>query len=260
MIEVALPISHLIEADPGLAENLSATADWAEYKFPRRVDLPPGLRRTFHWGKGLIEADFPEAVAGLFDFLAEQEVESFSFDLGPAAERSQFVLPLSATLTEDEIFKRADERLRSIRRRFSGPIAVENFNYYPTGLYEHVCEPGFIGRFLVEFDLGFVLDLAHAAVSAANLGRDLTAYLNEMPLDRVVEVHLSRPYFHPRVAVDAHLRPEAEDFALLDAVLARLPGADRPRLVAVEYFGEAEGVRRAHEQLIARRNGRPGRA
>jgi hypothetical protein len=135
LIEVALPISHLIEADAGLAAELYGLVQWAEYKFPRPMGLPPALRRTFHWGKGLVEADFPEAAAGLFDFLAEQRVESFSFDLGPACERSQFVLPLSETLTEERILHLAEERLRPIRRRFNGPLAVENYNYYPTGLY-----------------------------------------------------------------------------------------------------------------------------
>jgi uncharacterized protein (UPF0276 family) len=257
LIEVALPISHLIEADADLAAEFFVKADWAEYKFPRRVDLPSGLRRTFHWGKGLIEADFPEAVAPLFDFLAEQKVEIFSFDLGPACERAQFVLPLSETLGEENILHRAEERLSFIRRQFSGTVAVENYNYYPTGLYEHICEPEFIGRFLAEFDLGFVLDLAHAAVTAANLGWDPRGYLAELPLDRVVEVHLSRPFFHPAMAVDAHLAPESEDFALLDDLLARLPEGDQPPLVAVEYFGEAEGLRRAYQQLIDRRDGRP---
>jgi uncharacterized protein (UPF0276 family) len=257
MIEIALPISHLIEGDPALAAEFLVTADWAEYKFPRPIHLPPGLRRTFHWGRGLIETDFLEAAASIFDFLPEQRIESFSFDLGPAAERSQFILPLSETLTEDEILRRAEQRLRSVRRRFSGPLAVENYNYYPTGLYEHVCEPKFIGRFLAEFDLKLVLDLAHAAVSAANLGRGLWVYLDAMPLDRVVEVHLSRPYFHPRIAVDAHLAPEVEDFVILDALLDRLPETDDPPLVAVEYFGDVETVRRCFQELVVRRNGRP---
>ncbi|MBU0515273.1 MAG: DUF692 family protein [Proteobacteria bacterium] len=260
MIEVALPLSHLVEADLGLAADLLATADWAEYKFPRPMDLPPGLRRTFHWGKGFVESDFQEAVAAIFDFLSEQRVESFSFDLGPAGERSQFVLPLSETLSEAGIFALAERRLRLVREHFKGRLAVENYNYYPTGLYEHICEPEFIGRFVAEFDLDFVLDLAHAEVSAANLGRELWVYLEEMPLDRVVEVHLSRPYFHPRIAVDAHLAPEAEDFVLLDELLHWLPGRDDPPLVAIEYFGEVEGLRRSFKELIVRRDGPPGAA
>jgi len=252
MVEVALPISHLVEADPVLAADLWATADWAEYKFPRPMALPPGLRRAFHWNRGLIEHDFESAAEELWSFFDQERVESFSFDLGPACEQSQFVLPLSETLTEENILHRADERLRSIRHRFGGEIAVENYNYYPTGLYEHVCAPEFIARFLTEFDLGLVLDLGHALVTATNLGLEVWDYLARLPLERVVEVHLSRPYYHPRLAVDAHLAPGEAEFELLSGVLQRLPRGDDPVLVAIEYFQTAAGIKQAYAELTAR--------
>jgi len=252
MIEVVLPISHLVENDPGLAGDLWATADWAEYKFPRPMALPPGLRRAFHWNRGLIEHDFESATAEVIDFLGRQRIELFSFDLGPACARSQFILPLSETLSEDEIFRTALQRLRFISDNFSGRLAVENYNYYPTGLYEHVCHPEFIARFLTEFDLGLVLDLGHALVTAANLGFEVWDYLARLPLELVVEVHLSRPYFHPRLAVDAHLAPAEAEFELLAGMLQRLPQGEVPVLVAIEYFQTAAGIKQAYAELIAR--------
>ena len=129
--------------------------------------------------------------------------------------------------------------LSQVRKSFQGPLAAENYNYYATGLYEHICRPEFITDFLTEFDLALVLDLAHAAVTARNLKIELETYLLELPLERTAEIHISRPYFHPVTAVDAHEAPGDEEFMLLEFVLKHLP-PNAEVLVAVEYYAQLD--------------------
>ena len=259
MLETAVPVSHLLLEDRPLADDLFAAATWAEFKFVTDLDPPGRLGRAFHWGKGIIEHDFLDEAdrTGLFEFMDRQGVDLFSFDLGPACRRSLFCLPLSETLTGDRIFSLADDRLRRVRGRYWGRLAVENYNYYPTGLYEHICQPGFINRFVRQFEIEFVFDIAHAQVSAANLGLGFWDYAEEFPWQKTTEVHLSRAFFHPRTAVDAHLEPGDDEFDLLEQVLQRLPAGNRPVLVVIEYFAEPGGVRRCHQRLteiVARLN------
>jgi len=264
MFKTCLPISHLIEKGSPTARELMERADVLEF---RRPVLPPEIEAkpaVFHSGLGLVQAEFIPSFKRerLADFLKEIRAELFSFDLGPACRKNFSVLPLSRTLSPDQIKRESRKALDHIRRFYDGPLAAENYNYYPTGLYESVCRPDFIATYLEEFELGLVLDLAHAAVSAVNLKIDLQDYLLELPLDRTVEVHLSRPYFHPRMPVDAHAGPQAEDFDRLAFVLKRLPKVG-PVLVTLEYYRDLRKMKNYFhilEQLIKDLNQERNRA
>ena len=248
MIRVCLPLSHQLE--PGLHPELLSWVDVLEYRRPETFRIDFSGPKVFHWGLGLVQEDFIPAFTaqGLGEFLKICRAELFSFDLGPACRRNLFTLPLSPTLTPDEIKIDSAKALDHIRKSFAGPLAAENYNYYPTGLYEHICRPDFMADFLAEFDLGLVLDLAHAAVSAQNLKLDLETYVLELPLERTVEIHISKPYFHPVTAVDAHESPEDEELRLLDFVLKHLP-AGSEALVAIEYYAEIDQIVTVYRRL-----------
>ncbi len=99
---------------------------------------------------------------------------------------------------------------------------------------EFVCEPGFIRQVLEATDCGFLLDIAHARVSAAHMGMDVSEYLEQLPLDRVAELHISGPGQIDGTLSDVHGTLTIEDFEVLDWVLSRC----RPRLVTLEYAAE----------------------
>ena len=115
-------------------------------------------------------------------------------------------------------------------------------------MYEHVCRPDFIIRFLETFDLGLVLDLAHAEVTAANLNLSFWDYISALPLERVAEIHLSRTHVNRFVTVDAHLAPENEDFSRLEQALDLLPREACPT-VAIEYYGDLKILENLYHRL-----------
>lgn len=249
-VRVCLPVSHLLETSEAWSNGLALGVDVLEFRKTQTWDFLPPRPRVFHWGDGLVMQAFINRFESerLGPFLRECNAELFSFDLGPACRNNLFTLPLSETLNPEQILHAADESLNIVRRQYNGRVAVENYNYYPTGLYEHICEPEFIARFLETFDLGMVLDLAHARVTAYNKNLNLYDYLLDLPLDRVVEVHISRPYFHDSQAVDAHLPPEDDDYDLLDFVLSRLD-PDQPVLVAAECYQSLHTVKLQYHRL-----------
>lgn len=262
MAEPGLVISQLLaRPSPRAVRLLEGAAVWSL----RRVPEPAWLwgrprRRSFHWGLGPVSGDFRRAflAQGLDRYLAESRPELFSFDLGPAARSHQGILPLSRPLRPAEIFRRSRAGLDFVRRYYEGPLAAENYNFYPTGLYGPVADPEFIGRYLEEFDLGLVLDLAHAAVSAHNLGLEPEAYFRALPLERTRELHLSRPHLpsEPGLwAVDAHQAPSAREWRWLENVLksGRLPEAVP---VFVEYYRDLGKLIPAQEHLAGLLAGR----
>ncbi|MDR3038742.1 MAG: DUF692 family protein [Candidatus Adiutrix sp.] len=256
MPEAGLVISHLFSKPSRAGRRLTeAAALWS-----LRPRLAPawlaGLdkRRSFHWDLGPVEADFPAAFRreGLDRFLAETEVELFSFDLGPAARRHVGPLPRSRPLGPAALRRHTEAALKLVRRHYRGPLAAENYNHYPTGLYGPVTDPDFIRAYLTEFDLGLVLDLAHARVTAHNLGLDPAAYLAALPLERTAEVHLSRPWLPPARsrlwAVDAHEAPGEEEWLLLKKIFEpdMLPWGTP---VFVEYYGRLAKLGQAQARL-----------
>ena len=250
MVKITLPVSHHFQEAALPETRLLDLADVLEFRKTKAPSGLPDKPAVFHWNRGLVQEDFRPAFLNenLPEFLTAIRAELFSFDLGPACRKNQHVLPMSATLDLDEIKKEFARSLDLVRKHYSGPLAAENYNYYPTGLYEQICRPDFIAASLEEFSLGLVLDLAHAWVSAVNLGLAVEDYISELPLDKVREIHLSRPFLHPRLAVDAHQAPEAEDFDLLALTLKRLPDPDGV-LIVLEYYDSLPRLEQAYLEL-----------
>ncbi len=87
------------------------------------------------------------------------------------------------------------------------PLLLENFNYHPTNAYEYICEPDTFSQLIDEIGADVLLDLAHAQISAFNMGwsnpRD---YLSALPLHKVIEIHLNHPYNDDSKSQDRDLR------------------------------------------------------
>ena len=116
------------------------------------------------------------------------------------------------------------------------PLLLENLDYNATGAYEHLCEPEVIHTVLETTDTWFLLDLAHAQVSASRLGYTVDEYLTELPLGRVRQLHVSGPRLVGQTLADVHevLRPE--DYRVLERVLEQTD----PWAVTLEYRRDAD--------------------
>jgi uncharacterized protein (UPF0276 family) len=127
------------------------------------------------------------------------------------------------------------------------PLILENLDYCPGGAYEHICAPEFITAVLEATDVGLLLDLAHARVSAARLGLPIEHYLEQMPLDRVRQLHISGPRVRDGVLFDAHEPLLDADYALFEWVLQRT----KPLALTLEYNRDEAELRAELDRLRA---------
>ena len=116
------------------------------------------------------------------------------------------------------------------------PVLVENIEPLPFDGYDFWSRPEYICRVLECSGCGFLLDTGHLRVSADRLGLDVETYLGQLPLERVMEVHVSGPRRHGGRLVDAHAPLLAADYRLLEVLLSRLT----PQVVTLEYIREQE--------------------
>ena len=135
----------------------------------------------------------------------------------------------------EETLDRAVNNALAMKQRFDRPVILENPPQYfeiPGSTMSHV---DFISEFFRRCDCGLLLDLTHLIVSAKNTSFDPYWAIQRLPLERVVELHISGFSVQGGVAWDDHaLEADDEAFALLEKVVER----GRPKAVTFEYNWE----------------------
>jgi uncharacterized protein (UPF0276 family) len=123
------------------------------------------------------------------------------------------------------------------------PLLLENMQHWPLPEVDLAADPAFITRVLEETQCDLLLDTAHARITAAILNRDVRDYLAELPLSRIVEVHVSSPRRKNGQWVNCHETMQEEDYALLEWLLQQ----STPRVITLEYWKK---VAPAREQVL----------
>ena len=83
-----------------------------------------------------------------------------------------------------------------------------------------------------------LLDLAHAKITAETLSINVKDYIQQLPLDRLVELHVTGVKSHSGILTD-HFQMMPEDWALFEWALSEIRAGNwrQPEVVAFEYGG-----------------------
>ena len=133
----------------------------------------------------------------------------------------------------DEILDRVSAALDHWETRLHCPLVLENGPVYFPMPGSTMSQVEFIAALCSRRPgTGLLLDLAHLTCTAANTGEDPHKLLDSLPLEQVVEVHLSGARSEAGVTWDDHSAPISPLlFDMLDQLLLRV----RPRAVTIEY-------------------------
>lgn len=209
------------------AADVLPLVDFVEVAGWARQEPPDSVPRLLH----NLDLDFSLTRPGAIDqewissanqAIRETGTPWLSLHIGMSAEEVRFdghMLPVSDPLDPETCFQRIRESLTLARNGVDAPLLIENLDYCPEGAYEHICQPWFIRDLVLEVDCGFLLDLAHAQVSADWLGYSIDEYLENLPLERVREIHLSSPRRGGERLDDVHAELRERDYALFATVL-----------------------------------------
>jgi hypothetical protein len=156
--------------------------------------------------------------------------------------RYQVRLPRPDPVLAERLF--TWQALRLVRS-FSIPILLENNDPVPFNGYEFEVEPQRIARIIAKTGCSLLLDTAHARVSARALDMDLCDYVGFLPLEQVVQIHITSPRELNGRLVDAHQPLLDEDYEVLEFLLART----HPKMVTLEYIREREPLKEMLYQL-----------
>lgn len=152
-----------------------------------------------------------------------------------AAFRLGIKLPLAAPARLESRFI---QQVRRLEGKVDLPLILENMP--ATALLNNSFEsaPTAIRRIISALDTGMLLDLAHARVAAEFQGVPIEAYLLELPLERVREIHISGVREVGGILRDAHEPLQEADYEILEWVLR----STKPEIVTLEYFREDQAA------------------
>jgi hypothetical protein len=136
----------------------------------------------------------------------------------------------------EEAVERVAMNMSSLRPKFSAPIILENSPQYFPIPGSTMGMADFVAMVAAQCDTDLLLDLSHFMITSINTGVDAPKEIEKLPLERVVEIHMSGMNLQDGIVWDDHAVPAPpEMFDLLAQVMKRA----RPRALTLEYNWEA---------------------
>jgi len=146
---------------------------------------------------------------------------------GVLGRNTHDLLPVPFT---EETLRHIAARVRVVQDFLESPLVLENVSSYVGFAASQMTEARFLAALAREADCGLLLDVNNVYVSARNHGFDPLDYLRNLPMDRVVQLHVAGHTDYGSVVVDTHVGPVPDPvWRLLDE--ARALGADAPVLL-----------------------------
>ncbi|GMV38463.1 MAG: hypothetical protein AMXMBFR64_01790 [Myxococcales bacterium] len=170
---------------------------------------------------------------------------------------TQDLIPLPFS---EEAVRHVAPRIREVSERVGLPFLVENISSYAIMPGSTMSEAQFLTAALEEADCGLLLDVNNVVVNAHNHGFDPVRFIQSIPLERVVQIHVAGHRVVGDLRVDDHGSAVSDPvWALYEHVIARIG----PTTTLVEWdnhippvdvvLDEADKARDRAEAALARR-------
>jgi uncharacterized protein (UPF0276 family) len=139
------------------------------------------------------------------------------------------LLPLPLT---EAALRHVVERVARVQDRLGRHIALENVSSYAAFRSDEMPEWEFLAAVAERADCGILLDVNNVFVSAHNHGLDAEKYLDALPGERIVEIHLAGPSESGELLIDTHDSPVRDEVWRLYERALRRHG---PRSTLIEW-------------------------
>ena len=114
--------------------------------------------------------------------------------------------------------------IRTARQAIAVPLILENITYSVRFPGSEMSESQFLCDVLEQSDCGLLLDVTNLYTNSVNLKFDPLEFLDQLPMERVVQLHFAGGAWQGTHLIDSHSHPVmTEVFHLLDEVLQRAP-------------------------------------
>ncbi|MCL2450795.1 MAG: DUF692 domain-containing protein [Polyangiaceae bacterium] len=167
---------------------------------------------------------------------------------GALGKNTHDLLPLPYT---EEALTHVAARVRAVQDFLGAPIALENPSSYVEFGGAEMREWEFLARLADLADCAILLDVNNIHVSAYNHGFSPREYLDAVPFDRVVQLHVAGHTHHGTHIIDSHIGPVDSDvWRLLGDAHRRAGGVS----VLLEWDAEIPPFEATHAEALRARD------
>ena len=217
--------------------------DWPDMVAEAQAQLPVVVHFTLSAGSGKLKktADW-DFIASL---MAQTQTPYVNLHLSPTLKDfPDFTVDDLSRPQAKKVYKAMRKDVRAAVKAF-GPekVIIENVPYRgdQDKVFRIAVEPERIQEILADTGVGLLLDISHARIAAHHLGLDPQVYMDQLPVDRIKELHFTGLH-QLNGRLQDHLSVLDRDWPVLEWVLDRIRSGKwaAPWLLAFEYGGLGE--------------------
>jgi hypothetical protein len=146
----------------------------------------------------------------------------------------------------EESLRHLVSRVREVQDFLEAPLALENPSTYVEHATSTMKEWDFLAALAREADCALLLDVNNVYVSSYNHGFDPKEYMEAVPWDRVVQIHVAGHTNHGTHIVDTHIGPTIDPVWELLGVAAKKSGAS----ILYEWDAEIPPFEETHAEAL----------
>jgi uncharacterized protein len=212
--------------------------DWLEFVPENYMGLGGNSRRLFQRAK----AEFPlishgvnlsigstdelnyEYLQDLKEVLDQANCAWFSDHLCFSSTDGIYMHDLLPLPFSREAVSHIARRIKRVQDYIQRPFLLENISFYMNMPGNEMSDAQFLSEVLQAADCGLLLDVNNVYVNSVNHGFDPRQFLDELPLERTVQMHVAGHSRQKELIIDTHgaavIQPVYE---LLEYVLSKVP-------------------------------------
>jgi len=190
---------HYIETSPQKMEELDLLA--------RHFTLVP---HGIHLSIGSAEGPDPRHLERLAALIERLDPPWWSEHLAFVKSQDRYLGHLTPLPFSQEAVETVARNVERVREFISVPFILENITYMFRLPGDEMTESEFLNQVLAVADCGLLLDLTNVHTNAFNHGYDPYAFLDALPLERVVQCHVVGGHEKDGFLHDSHSAPVPE--------------------------------------------------
>lgn len=187
-----------------LSENFMDTDGKPKRNLARIKEQYPVVMHGVSMSIGSVDplnSEYLKKLKALIDWVNPAWISDHLCWTGVAHKNTHDLLPLPYT---EESLKHIVQRIQQVQDRLGRRIALENPSTYLEFKHSTIPEAEFIAVMANEADCHLLLDVNNVYVTCYNHRLDAQSYLDALPLDRVIQMHLSGHSHKGNHIVDTH--------------------------------------------------------
>ncbi|MGE0826161.1 MAG: DUF692 family multinuclear iron-containing protein [Candidatus Binatia bacterium] len=187
----------------------------------------------------------------LEELLGQVEVAWHSEHLGYTMVDGEYLGTMLALPRTEQVLDMLCERIYEIQERYPLPFLIENIVHLLPPYEEGYSSAAFLNALADRTGCGLLLDVYNLECDAYNHAFDIPAFLAELDLQPVREIHVARGVEHKGFLLDVHSRcSHASTLALAQEVIQR---GEQPPVLTYELLPQAVPVL-GHDTIVEHLN------